>query len=305
MNRTTISFAFFATTVALSGCQRPTTDVLATTSIIADAAKRIGGDRVKVDCLMGPGVDPHKYQPSAGDLNKLSSAKLILYNGLHLEGKMNEVLEHTPGSRAVAVTQRLDRNKLRKADIDGGAHDPHVWFDVTLWRDCVQTIRDEMIAKFPEHEKEFRANADAYLAELTALDAEVREKANKLPKGRRILVTSHDAFGYFADAYGFEVWGLQGVSTASESGTLDVKVLAERIGEKRVPAVFTETSVPSQGLKQVLDTVQKNYPGHSVQLVADGDALFSDALGDPNTPGGTYVGMVRHNIDVIVRSLGK
>jgi manganese/zinc/iron transport system substrate-binding protein len=205
----------------------------------------------------------------------------------------------------VAVTQRLDRNKLRKADIDGGAHDPHVWFDVTLWRDCVQTIRDEMIAKFPEHEKEFRANADAYLAELTALDAEVREKANKLPKGRRILVTSHDAFGYFADAYGFEVWGLQGVSTASESGTLDVKVLAERIGEKRVPAVFTETSVPSQGLKQVLDTVQKNYPGHSVQLVADGDALFSDALGDPNTPGGTYVGMVRHNIDVIVRSLGK
>ena len=284
------------------GCRQSTPDVVVTTSIIADAAERIGGGHVRVTCLMGPGVDPHQYQPSAGDLSTLSSAKLVLYNGLHLEGKMTDVLERQPGGRAVAVTHRLDHAKLRSADIDGGAHDPHVWFDVRLWAGCVETIRDEMIAKFPEHEPAFRENARVYLNELNALDAEVRQKALSLPPDRRTLVTSHDAFGYFGDAYGFQVFGLQGVSTGAESGTSDVKRLTEIIGGRRVPAVFTETSVPPQGLKQVLDAVEAKH-NLRVRLVGDADALFSDALGEPGTPGVTYVGMVRHNIDVITAAL--
>jgi manganese/zinc/iron transport system substrate-binding protein len=283
------------------GCSRPTADVVATTGMIADAASRIGGDRVRVEGLMGPGVDPHRFQPSAGDLGKLYSAKLVLFNGLHLEGKMSELLEQSKNGRA--VTKNLDPKRLRPADTDGGAHDPHVWFDVTLWSECVATIRDEMIQTFPQHADAFRANADAYLKELAALDTEVREKANRLPESRRILVTSHDAFGYFADAYGFKVRGLQGVSTAAESGTKDVDDLAEFIGKHRVPAVFLETSVPTQGLQQVLDTVRKRHPNHIVKLLGDADALFSDALGEPGTLGGTYVGMVRHNIDGIVKAL--
>lgn len=286
------------------GCgSSPKVDVVATTGMIADAAKRIAGPHLSVECLMGPGVDPHKYQPPAGDAAKLASARLVLFNGLHLEGKMVDVLETPAGGRkAVAVTRALDPSKLRKADADGGEHDPHVWFDVSLWTTCVGVIRDELCELDPAHAAEFRANAAGYLTELADLHAEVKRKADALPKDRRVLVTSHDAFGYFGAAYGFEVHGLQGVSTAAASGTQDVQDLAKLIGEKKVPAVFTETSVPDQGLKAVLDAVAAKYKV-GVRLVGDADALYSDALGPPGSAGETYAGMVRHNIDVIVRYL--
>jgi len=288
------------------GCgSSPTTDVVATTGLIADAAKRIAGPHLSVACLMGPGVDPHKYQPPAGDLGKIASARLVLFNGLHLEGKMVEVLEKGGnGRKAVAVTRALDqKSDLRKADVDGsGEHDPHVWFDVSLWMKCVEVIRDELCELDPPHADEFRANAAAYLKDLGDLHAEVKRKADALPKEKRCLITSHDAFGYFGAAYGFEVHGLQGVSTAAQSGTQDVQALAALIGERKVPAVFTERSVPSQGLKAVLDAVASKYKTN-VRLVGDGDALYSDALGPPGSPGETYLGMVRHNIDVIVKAL--
>lgn len=290
----------------LCGCgpTRPPADVLATTSIIGDAAERISGGKVRVEVLMGPGTDPHRYQPSAGDLGRLSSAKLVLFNGLHLEGKMTEHLEHAPGGRAVAVTRDLKESDLLRAEVDGGEHDPHVWFDVARWKTCVSTVRDAMIDKFPEHADTFRANAEAYLKELDDLDREVREKANRLTKEQRVMVTSHDAFRYFADAYRFEVKGLQGVSTGAESGTADVSALAKYIADHKVPAIFTETSVPERGLQQVLDAV-KHQHRWNVKLVGDDEALFSDSLGEPGTPGGTYTGTVRHNIDVIVKHLGK
>jgi len=279
---------------------------VATTGMIADAVQQITRGKVQVACLMGPGVDPHKFLPSAGDLESLSSAKLILYNGLHLEGKMVDVLEKPrKGRKAVAVTARLDEQKdLRKAEVDGGAHDPHVWFDVKLWSKCVETIRDELCEAFPQHAEEFRANAKEYLAELAALDAEVKKKAASLPKERRVLVTSHDAFGYFGAAYGFEVHGLQGVSTAASSATNDVEELSQMIRTKKVPAIFTETSVPTQGLKQVLDTVQSQ-DNRKVRLIGGDDALYSDALGDAGSTGASYIGMVRHNIDVIVKALAE
>jgi len=279
---------------------------VATTGMIADAVQQITRGKVQVACLMGPGVDPHKFLPSAGDLESLSSAKLILYNGLHLEGKMVDVLEKPrKGRKAVAVTARLDEQKdLRKAEVDGGAHDPHVWFDVKLWSKCVETIRDELCEAFPQHAEEFRANAKEYLAELAALNAEVKKKAASLPKERRVLVTSHDAFGYFGAAYGFEVHGLQGVSTAASSATNDVEELSQMIRTKKVPAIFTETSVPTQGLKQVLDTVQSQ-DNRKVRLIGGDDALYSDALGDAGSTGASYIGMVRHNIDVIVKALAE
>ena len=289
----------------LFGCgSSPKADVVATTGMIADAAKRIAGPHLSVECLMGPGVDPHKYQPPAGDLGKIASARLVLFNGLHLEGKMVDVLEKGgKGRKAVAVTRSLDHAKdLRKGDVDGGEHDPHVWFDVSLWMKCVEVIRDELCELDPDHAAEFRVNATAYLKELADLHAEVKRKAETLPKEKRILVTSHDAFGYFGAAYGFEVHGLQGVSTAAASGSQDVQELAALIGEKKVPAVFTETSVPSQGLKAVLDNVSSKYTT-AVRLVGDDDALYSDALGPPGSSGESYAGMVRHNIDVIVRAL--
>jgi manganese/zinc/iron transport system substrate-binding protein len=292
------------TVALLAGCgpTQPPADVLATTSIIGDAATRIAGGKVRVDVLMGPGTDPHRYQPSAADLGTLSSARLVLFNGLHLEGKMTEQLEHSPGGRAVAVTRDLPHERLLSADIDGGIHDPHVWFDVTMWKACVGTIRDAMCDKFPEHADAFRANAADYLKELDDLHAEVTRKANSIPAERRVLVTSHDAFAYFARGYGFEVRGLQGVSTGAESGTSQVSALAGFIAERKVPAIFTETSVPTRGLQQVLNDLKKSH--HlEVKLVGDEEALFSDSLGEPSTPTGTYAGTVRHNIDVIVRHL--
>ena len=290
-----------------TGCGTPApATIVTTTSMIADATQRIAGPHWKVDCLMGPGVDPHKYQPSASDLGKLSGAKLVLFSGLHLEGKMVDVLEKPArGRKAVAVTRSLGEADLRAAEPGlETIHDPHVWFDVRLWKKCVEVIRNELCELDPAHAAEFRTNAEAYLKELDDLHAEILAKAAKLPAGKRILVTSHDAFGYFAAAYGFEVHGLQGVSTAAESGTQDVETLAKVIGEKRVPAVFTETSVPSKGLEKVLSTVKQQYK-FDVRLVADDDALYSDALGETGSSGSTYIGMVRHNIDVIVKALSQ
>ncbi len=291
--------------VVLSGCgspQPPT--IVATTSLIADATKRIAGSHWKVECLMGPGVDPHKYQPSASDLGKLSSAKLVLFNGLHLEGKMVDVLEKpAKGRKAVAVTRSIPETDLHQSEPGSETvHDPHIWFDVRLWKKCAEVIRDELCELDPAHADEFRANAEAYLKELDELHKEVLTKAAKLPAEKRILVTSHDAFGYFAAAYGFEVHGLQGVSTASESGTQDVQNLAKLIGEKKVPALFTETSVPSKGLEKVIGTVKETYK-IDVRLIAGDDALYSDALGEAGSTGATYIGMVRHNIEVIVKAL--
>lgn len=279
--------------------------VTCTTTIVADAVKRVGGDRVEIQLLMGAGVDPHKYIPEAGDRKKLDNAHVVFFNGLHLEGKMADLFEKNKDRwRAFAVAGTIPPDRLRHADIDGGEHDPHVWFDVKLWKHAVEVVRDQLAALDPAGADVYRKNASAYLTELDDLDAEVRKKLEAIPKARRVLVTSHDAFGYFGRAYGFEVIGLQGVSTASEVGTAQRNELAKALGEKKIPAVFTETSVPDDGLKAVLDDVRAKYK-HEVKLVGGDDALYSDALGAAGTPGETYAGMVRHNVSVIVGALGK
>lgn len=277
--------------------------VVCTTSLIADAVQRIGGEHVRVECLMGPGVDPHRYTASPGDIQKLTRAKIVFHHGLHLEGKMGDVLEQPrAGQKSVVITAALDEKKLRAGDGGDGPHDPHVWFDPRLWADCLPLIATALQEADPDHKADYEKATADYRAEMLKVDRELEDLANTIPANRRKLVTSHDAFGYFGDRYGFEVHGLQGVSTVSEPSTKDVSDLAKFLADNRVPAVFGETSVPSKGLKAVLDATEYQY-AHKVRLVGGETSLYSDALGDPGTPGETYLGMIRHNMTVIVTAL--
>jgi manganese/zinc/iron transport system substrate-binding protein len=275
--------------------------VVTTIGMITDIVENVGGDRVQVSGLMGPGVDPHLYKASEGDVTLLGSADLIFFNGLHLEAQLGEVLEKMEGRTfaTVAVTERIDRSKLLAPPEFQGAFDPHVWFDVRLWMQAVESVRDTLIDVDPEHTESYLANAEAYLNELNQLNTYVQGKAETIPPDKRVLITAHDAFNYFGRAYGLEVRGLQGISTASEAGTGDVQDLTEFIAEREIPAIFVETSVPQRYIEAVQAAVRAK--GFDVKI---GGELFSDAMGDPGTPEGTYIGMVRHNIDTIANALG-
>jgi manganese/zinc/iron transport system substrate-binding protein len=283
-----------------------TVRVVCTTTIVADLVHRVGGERVNVQTIMGAGVDPHRYQPAPSDIAKLESAHLVFFSGLHLEGKMTDTFDKSSGRiRAFAVTRDIPHTSLREAEPGSEAHhDPHVWFDVKLWSTCIEVVRAELTILDAAGADTYRKNADAYAKELLALDTEIREKLQTVVTPKRVLVTSHDAFGYFGRAYGYEVRGLQGVSTASETGTTDVQNLAAFLGKNKIPAMFTETSTSEGGLKAVLDVCEKDYK-HKVTLIGGDDALFSDALGEAGTPGGTYPGMIRHNVKVITEALSK
>jgi manganese/zinc/iron transport system substrate-binding protein len=292
-----------ATLVACGSAQSAPADgrlrVVATTGQVADAAAIVGGDRVQVTALMGPGIDPHLYVAGEGDVNRLQQADLIFYNGLFLEAQLAQVLQQI-GERkpAIAVAETVDPALLLDWANYAGQQDPHVWFDVTLWMQAVEAIRDAYSAADPDHAATYAANAAAYLDELTALHAEMLDLAATLPAERRILVTAHDAFHYFGRAYGFEVYGLQGISTDAEASAADVRELADFIVAREIPAVFIETSVPVRTIEAVQSAVQAR--GAEVAI---GGELFSDALGDADSPGGTYVGMVRHNMTTIVEAL--
>ena len=273
--------------------------ITTTTSMITDITKVVGGEHVQVTGLMGAGIDPHLYVASEGDMELLQNADVIFYNGLLLEAQMAEILEQL-GERktVVAVTQALDEGQLLPWAQYADEFDPHVWFDVSLWMKAVEAVRDTLVQVDAAHATAYQANATAYLEELAKLDAYVKEQAARLPAEQRILITAHDAFHYFGRAYGFDVRGLQGISTASEAGTADVQALADFIAEKQIKAIFIESSVPVRNIEALQAAVQAR--GFQVTI---GGQLFSDAMGDPGSPEGTYVGMVRHNIDTIVGAL--
>lgn len=271
--------------------------VTATTNFIADTARNVGGDRVEVTGLMGPGVDPHLYRASAVDVRTLRDADVIFYGGLHLEGKMGELLErlaeHQP---TVAVSRTMpERELLERAP---GEHDPHVWFDVGLWKHAVDAIRDGLIARDPAHARTYRENAAAYQRRLDALDAYAREGIASIPRAKRLLVTSHDAFTYFGRRYGLEVAAIQGISTAAEATTHDIQRVARLLAERGVGTVFVESSVPKQTLEAVVAAARAR--GQEVRIGAE---LYADAAGDAGTEEGTYLGMVRANVDHIVEGL--
>ena len=273
--------------------------VVTTIGQIADAAAIVGGDYVRVTSLMGPGTDPHLYKASARDVDKLRSADIVFYNGLFLEAQMEDILEQLAERQTVVpVSAQIDRARLLPSANYADEFDPHIWFDVRLWMQTVEQVRDTLASVDPSHAADYQTNATAYLADLEALDAYVREQAATVPEQQRVLVTAHDAFNYFGRAYDFEVLGLQGISTASEAGTADVQGLAEFIAGRRIPAIFVESSVPVGNIEAVQAAVRNR--GFDVQI---GGRLFSDAMGDADTPEGTYIGMVRYNINTIVAAL--
>jgi manganese/zinc/iron transport system substrate-binding protein len=274
-------------------------NVVATIGMIRDVAQNVGGPHVNVVGLMGPGVDPHLYKASEGDVRRLFRADVIFYGGLHLEARMGEVLQEM-GSRtrvrAVSEVIPVDR-RLAPPEFQG-AYDPHVWFDVSLWAMTVDVIERTLVEADPAHARDYAANAARYRRQLVELDQYVREQAARVPENRRVLITAHDAFNYFGRAYGFQVRGLQGISTAAEAGTADVQGLAEFIAERRIPALFVESSIPRRTIEAVQEAVAAR--GYEVSI---GGSLYSDAMGNPGTDEGTYIGMVRHNIDTIVGAL--
>ncbi len=273
--------------------------VVTTIGMITDIVKNVGGERVEVTGLMGPGVDPHLYKASAGDVQRLTSAQLIFYNGLHLESKMGDILAKMSGdTKTVAVTDAVDRSLLLMPPEFEGQYDPHLWFDVTLWMEAVGSVRDTLSEVDSDNTLMYYTNAERYLAKLAELHTYVKAQVEHVPAEQRVLITAHDAFNYFGKAYGFEVRGLQGISTATEAGIADVQKLATFIAERRIPAIFVESSVSSRSLEAVRAAV--NSKGFEVKI---GGELFSDAMGNEGTPEGTYIGMVRHNIDTIVTAL--
>ena len=273
--------------------------VTVTTGMIADIVQNVGGDHVAVTGLMGPGVDPHLYKASQSDIATLTGADIIFYNGLHLEGKIGEVLGKMGRRKpVVAVCENIDPKLLRKPAAFAGHPDPHVWFDVSLWMKAAEAARDALARFDPAHRDDYQKNATAYLAQLKTLHVEVKEQLATIPKQQRVLVTAHDAFGYFGRAYAVEVVGLQGISTAGEYGLKDVQRLVDLIVKRSVKAVFVESSVSRRSIDAVVQGAAAR--GHKVAV---GGTLFSDAMGAAGTPEGTYMGMVRANVNTIVKAL--
>jgi manganese/zinc/iron transport system substrate-binding protein len=267
--------------------------------MIADAARNLLGEGVEVIGLMGPGVDPHLYKASRGDLDALMRADVVIYNGLHLEGKMGDVMEKLARKKPViAIGDRIPQERLRRPPEFDGAFDPHIWFDVSLWRRGVANLADTLAQVFPDMADSIHSRASTYLAALDSLDREVRTSIETIPEDRRVLVTAHDAFGYFGDAYGIEVNGLQGISTMSEFGLADRNAMVSMIVDRKIPSVFIESSVPRRNIDALVEGVQGR--GHEVRI---GGELFSDAMGEEGTPEGTYLGMVRSNVRTIVEGL--
>ena len=271
--------------------------VVCTTGMVADLARNVGGKHVEVESLMGAGVDPHLYKASPGDLSLLSGADVVFYSGLHLEGKMTDIFDKLARKKpAIAVADGIPEERILTAE--GAAHDPHVWFDVSLWSQAAGTVSDSLAAFDPPNAEEYKANATAYQARLAKLHEEATTKILTIPKDQRVLVTAHDAFRYFGRAYDIEVRGIQGISTDSEAGVKQINDLVTFLVERKIKAVFVETSVSDQNIRSLLEGAASRR--HKVVI---GGELFSDAMGNEGTPEGTYEGMVRHNVETIVKAL--
>lgn len=292
-------------TLGFFSCNNNTKDngklnIVTTTTMITDLVKNIGKDSINVNGLMGSGVDPHLYKASEGDVTKLVNADIIFYNGLHLEGKLVELFEKMENSTKtpIALGEDIDKKTLIGSDYFASNYDPHVWFNIEYFKQFAQKVSAVLIEKDAKNAKYYKANETEYIAKLNVLQKTITSKIETLPKDKRILVTAHDAFNYFGKNYGFEVVGLQGLSTATEAGVKDVQNLANFIIEKQLKAIFVESSVPKRTIEALQQAV--NSKGHDVQI---GGTLYSDALGSAGTIEGTYIGMFEYNVNTIVNAL--
>jgi len=301
-----LSFRFLAPLliITLAGCAGSSGStnngkirVTTTTGMIADLVKNIGGDNVQVTALMGPGVDPHLYRASEGDISKLQSAQIIFYNGLLLEGKMADIFVKMARTKpTVAVSERIPEHLLMEDD--QGHEDPHIWFDLTLWMKAAEVVRDSLIEIDPSHKTTYEKNTALYLTKLQETHNYAKQQLSTVPEQTRVLVTAHDAFGYFGRAYDVEVMGLQGISTDTEYGLRDVQLMVDTLVTRKIKAVFVESSVPKRSIEALVQGAKAR--GHTVII---GGELYSDAMGEVGTAQGTYIGMVRHNVDTIVKAL--
>lgn len=268
--------------------------VVVTTGMLADLIRQVAGDEVEMITLMGPSVDPHLYKPKESAIRKMFSADLVVFQGLHLEGKMARALGKTQNARAAG--RGVPAARLLH---DDGEPDPHVWFDVSLWAHVLDQVTADLSDLLPRRAEVFQQRALRYREELQRLDADIRRELASIPKSRRVMVTAHDAFRYFGRAYELEVVGLQGVSTSNQAGLRKVQEVADLVVARGVKALFVESSVPPDGVEAVVARCQAR--GHTVRIPQE--ELFSDAMDLPDRPAGNYIGMMRHNLRVIVEAL--
>jgi manganese/zinc/iron transport system substrate-binding protein len=273
--------------------------VSATVGMVADIVTAVAGEKAAVSHIIGTGVDPHVYNPTRGDVAILMQSDIVFYSGLLLEGQMADILKKISRNRPVcAVTELLEETYLIR-DAASGHHDPHVWMDVSGWRQGVTVVAEALSAFDPVNSAFYGKNAALYQEKLERLDAYARQVIASIPPRQRILVTAHDAFRYLSRAYGIEVLGIQGISTESEAGLKDINRIVDVLVGRQIPAVFVESSVSDKNVKALVEGAAAR--GHRVAI---GGELFSDAMGPAGTYEGTYIGMIDHNVTVIARALG-
>ena len=303
MNKHIIIIAFVALLISCKSKEKEENgklQIVTTTTMITDLVKQIGGDYVEVKGLMGAGVDPHLFKASEGDVSKLFNADVVIYNGLHLEGKLEDVFEKMrhQSKKIIAVSDVIDRSELIGSEYFASNYDPHIWFDLNHWEKITSFVSAQLSAIDTANAASFQSNSIDYLKRLKTLKIAVETALSNLPKEKRILVTAHDAFNYFGQAFDFKVVGLQGLSTATEAGVQDVQKMASFIIENKIKAIFVESSVPKRTVEALQASVQSK--GHEVVI---GGTLFSDALGSDGTIEGTYTGMYIYNVNTIVNAL--
>lgn len=275
-------------------------EIVATTGMIADAVRQVGGERVNVEALMGPGVDPHLYRQTRTDIIRMTRADAIIWHGLYLEAQLEDFFaDLSQRKKVVALGERLDKAKLLDHGEYKGRYDPHVWMDPTLWRDVVIAARDTLTEIDQAGKADYESNAARHLAEIDRLATYSEAVLSTVPQDARVLVTAHDAFNYFGRAYGFEVLGIQGISTESEAGLKQIEAFVNTIVERKIKAVFVESSVADRNVRALIEGAAAR--GWTVEI---GGELYSDAMGETGTYEGTYVGMIDHNVSTIARALG-
>lgn len=307
MQHTTRVILFFAALVAaISGCNsdsgKPKSNkltIVCTTNIIADVVTQVVGDHAEINCLMGVGVDPHLYKASQGDVQLLTNADVIIYNGLHLEGKMAEILEKL-GNRKVVLAMADGNPEDAYLTLGPGSDlkDPHFWFDPMLWMNGLKHVTKKLCELDTSNAELYTERLNTYSNRLEVLDDSLHTLFRSLPKNNRLLVTSHDAFQYFSRAYDFEVLALQGISTVSETSLKEITHAVDRVVKQQVRTVFVETSVSPQSIKALVEGCRSK--GHDVEI---GNTLYSDAMGAPGSPAGSYKGMLSYNAESIVNGL--
>lgn len=300
MNMRIIIIATFLIYTNLSYAQS-TPEVVTTIGMIQDVVQNIAQDKLQVTGIINAGVDPHLYKATRSDIAKLSKADLVFYNGLLLEGKLTDALMRiaSSGKKVVAVTEALDPEFLLSPPEFNRHHDPHVWMDPSAWAKTIEVVKKNLIELDPENVDFYTQNSKTYLTKIINLDRYCEKILATVPKESRVLVTAHDAFNYFGKHYGFEVLGIQGISTESEAGVKDIEILVNTLVQRKIKAVFVESTVSQRNIQALIEGANAN--GHKVSI---GGQLFSDAMGKPGTYEGTYEGMIDHNATTITNALG-